>query len=30
MWSLGGFAVAFLVCFFFAKHLFLLLVIPFQ
>ena len=30
MWSIGGFAVAFVVCFFFAKQLFLLLVIPFQ
>jgi len=30
MWSIGGFVVAFLVCFFFAKELFLLLVIPFQ
>lgn len=30
IWSLGGFFVAFLVCFFFAKHLFNLLVIPFK
>ena len=30
IWSLGGFFVAFLVCFFFAKQLFNLLVIPFQ
>ena len=30
MWSLGGFFVAFLVCFFFAKQLFNILVIPFQ
>ena len=30
MWSLGGFFAAFLVCFFFAKQLFNLLVIPFQ
>ena len=30
MWSLGGFFVAFLVCFFFAKDLFNLLVIPFK
>jgi sec-independent protein translocase protein TatC len=30
MWAIGGFFVAFLVCFFFAKHLFNLLVIPFQ
>ena len=30
IWSIGGFFVAFLVCFFFAKHLFNLLVIPFQ
>jgi sec-independent protein translocase protein TatC len=30
MWSIGGFLVAFLVCFFFAKQLFNLLVIPFQ
>ncbi|MGI6852968.1 twin-arginine translocase subunit TatC [Mesorhizobium sp. 1B3] len=30
MWSLGGFFVAFLACFFFAKHLFNLLVIPFK
>ncbi|MEW9835553.1 twin-arginine translocase subunit TatC [Mesorhizobium marinum] len=30
MWSLGGFFIAFLVCFFFAKQLFNLLVIPFQ
>jgi sec-independent protein translocase protein TatC len=30
MWSIGGFFVAFLVCFFFAKQLFNLLVIPFQ
>ncbi|HWK66597.1 MAG TPA: twin-arginine translocase subunit TatC [Rhizobiaceae bacterium] len=30
MWSLGGFFVAFLACFFFAKHLFNLLVIPFR
>jgi sec-independent protein translocase protein TatC len=30
MWSIGGFFVAFLACFFFAKQLFNLLVIPFQ
>jgi sec-independent protein translocase protein TatC len=30
MWSLGGFFIAFLVCFFFAKQLFNLLVVPFQ
>ncbi|WP_318764234.1 twin-arginine translocase subunit TatC [Aminobacter niigataensis] len=30
MWSIGGFFVAFLVCFFFAKQLFNLLVIPFK
>ncbi|MER8990067.1 twin-arginine translocase subunit TatC [Mesorhizobium sp. M0678] len=30
MWSIGGFFVAFLVCFFFAKRLFNLLVIPFR
>lgn len=30
MWSIGGFFVAFLVCFFFAKKLFNLLVIPFK
>ena len=30
MWALGGFFVAFLVCFFFAKALFNLLVIPFK
>ncbi|MER9234223.1 twin-arginine translocase subunit TatC [Mesorhizobium sp. M0622] len=30
MWSIGGFFVAFLVCFFFAKKLFNLLVIPFR
>jgi sec-independent protein translocase protein TatC len=30
MWSLGGFFVAFLVCFFFAKQLFNLLVQPFK
>ncbi|MCA0274746.1 MAG: twin-arginine translocase subunit TatC [Proteobacteria bacterium] len=30
IWSIGGFFVAFLVCFFFAKHLFNLLVIPFK
>ncbi|WP_420845859.1 twin-arginine translocase subunit TatC [Nitratireductor alexandrii] len=30
MWSIGGFFVAFLVCFFFAKDIFNLLVIPFQ
>lgn len=30
IWSLGGFFVAFLGCFFFAKHLFNLLVIPFK
>ena len=30
IWSLGGFFVAFLVCFFFAKELFNLLVIPFK
>lgn len=30
MWSLGGFAIAFLVCFFFAKELFNLLVVPFK
>lgn len=29
MWSLGGFFVAFLICFFFAKQIFNLLVIPF-
>ena len=30
MWSIGGFFAAFLVCFFFAKELFNLLVIPFK
>jgi sec-independent protein translocase protein TatC len=30
IWAIGGFFVAFLVCFFFAKQLFNLLVIPFQ
>ena len=30
MWALGGFFVAFLVCFYFAKQLFNLLVIPFK
>ena len=30
MWALGGFFVAFLVCFYFAKQLFNLLVLPFQ
>ncbi|MER8591795.1 twin-arginine translocase subunit TatC [Mesorhizobium sp. M1182] len=30
IWSIGGFFVAFLVCFFFAKRLFNLLVIPFR
>jgi sec-independent protein translocase protein TatC len=30
MWAIGGFFIAFLVCFFFAKQLFNLLVIPFQ
>ncbi|MGB3896963.1 MAG: twin-arginine translocase subunit TatC [Mesorhizobium sp.] len=30
IWSIGGFFVAFLVCFFFAKNLFNLLVIPFK
>jgi len=30
IWSIGGFFVAFLVCFFFAKRLFNLLVIPFK
>jgi len=30
IWSIGGFFVAFLVCFFFAKQLFNLLVIPFK
>ena len=30
VWSIGGFFVAFLVCFFFAKNLFNLLVIPFK
>ena len=30
MWAIGGFFVAFLLCFFFAKQLFNLLVIPFQ
>ena len=30
MWAIGGFFVAFLVCFYFAKQLFNLLVIPFQ
>ena len=30
MWSIGGFFVAFLACFFVAKHLFNLLVIPFR
>jgi len=30
IWSLGGFFIAFLVCFFFAKRLFNLLVIPFK
>ncbi len=30
MWSIGGFFVAFLACFFFAKQLFNLLVVPYQ
>ena len=30
MWSLGGFFIAFLICFYFAKGLFNLLVLPFQ
>lgn len=30
IWSLGGFFIAFLVCFFFAKKLFNLLVVPFR
>ena len=30
MWSIGGFFAAFLLCFFFAKQLFNLLVIPFK
>ncbi len=30
MWSIGGFFIAFLACFFFAKQLFNLLVVPFQ
>ncbi len=30
MWSIGGFFIAFLVCFFFAKNLFNLLVVPFK
>jgi sec-independent protein translocase protein TatC len=30
IWSIGGFFIAFLVCFFFAKQLFNLLVIPFK
>jgi len=30
MWSIGGFFLAFLVCFFFAKQLFNILVIPFK
>jgi sec-independent protein translocase protein TatC len=30
IWSIGGFFVAFLVCFFFAKRLFNLLVVPFK
>lgn len=30
IWALGGFFVAFLVCFFFAKELFNLLVVPYQ
>jgi sec-independent protein translocase protein TatC len=30
MWAIGGFFIAFLVCFFFAKELFNLLVIPFK
>lgn len=30
MWSIGGFFVAFLACFFVAKHLFNLLVVPFK
>lgn len=30
IWSLGGFFIAFLVCFFFAKKLFNLLVVPFK
>jgi sec-independent protein translocase protein TatC len=30
IWSIGGFFIAFLVCFFFAKRLFNLLVIPFK
>ncbi len=30
IWALGGFFVAFLVCFYFAKHIFNFLVVPFQ
>lgn len=30
MWAIGGFFIAFLVCFFFAREIFNLLVIPFQ
>jgi sec-independent protein translocase protein TatC len=30
MWAIGGFFIAFLICFFFAKQLFNLLVIPFK
>lgn len=30
IWSLGAFFLAFIVCFFFAKHLFNLLVIPYK
>ena len=30
MWALGGFFIAFLVCFYFAKQIFNLLVLPFQ
>lgn len=30
IWAIGGFFVAFLICFYFAKHIFNLLVIPFQ
>jgi sec-independent protein translocase protein TatC len=30
MWALGGFFIAFLICFFFARDLFNLLVLPFQ
>ena len=30
IWSIGGFFVAFLICFFYAKPLFNLLVVPYQ